>query len=122
MSPAIALKQVKKRASPPPYSADSADSAALDISGTMTVTLRFLHTARDPESVEALRAARRSMLREEWTRGCQEGEPSLKDALFSASEIVWTVPPEQRSWCLEKLNQLLQRANRNLKNTVVSDS
>ena len=45
-----------------------------------------------PDSLEALRYARRSMLREEWTRGIEEGEPSLEEAIFSAFEVVWSVP------------------------------
>ena len=76
-----------------------------------TITLRFLVSADDPGSLEALRNARRSLLREELTRGRDVDEPSLEDAVFSASEILWEVPPGQRPWCLEKLEELRRRAN-----------
>ena len=78
---------------------------------TGTVTLRFLVSADNPDSLEALRNARRALLREELTRGRDVDEPSLEDAVFSASEILWEVPPGQRPWCLEKLEELRRRAN-----------
>jgi hypothetical protein len=76
-----------------------------------TVTLRFLLSAENPGSLEALRNARRGLLREELTRGRDSDEPSLEDAVFSASEIIWEVNPAQRPWCLEKLEELRRRAN-----------
>jgi hypothetical protein len=76
-----------------------------------TVTLRFLLSAKNPGSLEALRNARRALLREELTRGRGSDEPSLEDAVFSASEIIWEVNPGQRPWCLEKLEELRRRAN-----------
>ena len=76
-----------------------------------TVTLRFLLSADNPGSLEALRNARRALLREELTRGREPDEPSLEDAVFSASEILWEVNPPQRPWCLEKLEELRRRAN-----------
>jgi hypothetical protein len=76
-----------------------------------TVTLRFLLSAENPGSLEALRNARRALLREELTRGRGADEPSLEDAVFSASEILWEVDPAQRPWCLEKLEELRRRAN-----------
>lgn len=75
------------------------------------VTLRFLLSAENPGSLEALRNARRALLREELTRGRDSDEPSLEDAVFSASEITWEVNPTQRPWCLEKLEELRRRAN-----------
>src|ERR1700682_4054761 len=76
------------------------------------VTLRFGIETEDPEDLEALRHARRSMLREEWTRGRDGEEPSLDEAVFSPAEICWTIRPEQREWCLQKAQELLGRANR----------
>jgi hypothetical protein len=76
-----------------------------------TVTLRFLLSADNPDSLEALRNARRALLREELTRGREPDEPSLEDAVFSPSEILWEVNPAQRPWCLEKLEELRRRAN-----------
>ena len=82
-----------------------------EVSDVRTVTLRFLLSAENPGSLEALRNARRSLLREELTRGRDSDEPSLEDAIFSASEILWVVSPAQRPWCLEKLEELRRRAN-----------
>jgi hypothetical protein len=75
------------------------------------VTLRFRLTSADPISLEALRYARRAMLREESTRGLEEGEASLEEASFSAFEIVWRVPDGQRERCLRILEELVARAN-----------
>ncbi len=79
-----------------------------------TLTLRYRIRAVDDAGLEALRYARRAMLREEWTRGLEDGEPSLEDAVFSVFEIVWPVPAGERDRCRSKLNQLLERANRAL--------
>lgn len=73
--------------------------------------LRFRINASEPE-LEALRHARRSMLREEWTLGLREDEPSLEDATFSIDAIVWPVWPEQRERCLEKIAELESRVER----------
>ncbi|HMA18568.1 MAG TPA: hypothetical protein VKS03_09030 [Thermoanaerobaculia bacterium] len=75
------------------------------------VTLRFLVSADAGRGLDALRDARRSLLREEWTRGREPDEPSLEDAVFSAHEIVWVIRPGQRAWCLQKLEELRRRAN-----------
>lgn len=82
-----------------------------EVADGRTVTLRFLLSTEDPASLEALRNARRSLLREELTRGRDSDEPSLEDAVFSASEILWEVSPAQRPRCLEKLEGLRRRAN-----------
>lgn len=79
-----------------------------------TVTLRFRIRVTDDAGLEALRYARRAMLREEWTRGLEEGEPSLEDAVFSAFEVVWPISADERSRCREKIERLLDRANRAL--------
>jgi hypothetical protein len=75
------------------------------------VTLRFRLTATDDSSLEALRYARRSMLREERTRGVVEDEPSLEHAVFSAFDVVWEVPAQHRKRCRAKLEELGARAN-----------
>ncbi|HEY7112840.1 MAG TPA: hypothetical protein VIA45_07905 [Thermoanaerobaculia bacterium] len=77
-------------------------------------TLRFAIATSDPAGLEAIRHARRSMLREEWTLGREPGEPSLETAMFSAEEISWTVPLAQRSRCIERLAELESRASRAL--------
>lgn len=74
-------------------------------------TIRFLISADGEEALEALRYARRSLLREERTRGRDADEPSLEDAVFSPTQIVWSVGPGQRSAALTKLEEVLRRAN-----------
>jgi hypothetical protein len=78
------------------------------------LTLRFGLELAGPNVLDALLYARRSMLREEWTRGRDEDEPLLEEALFSPSEIVWEVRPEQKGWCLQKVQELQARAHRYL--------
>jgi hypothetical protein len=75
------------------------------------IALRFRIEA-DPESLEGLRHARRSLLKEEATRGLDPDEPSLQQATFSPGEIMWEILPAQRTRCLEKLEELLSRARR----------
>ena len=75
--------------------------------------LRFRIRA-DEQALEALRHARRSMLREESTLGRREEEPSLQDAVFSPDAIVWPVSPDQHALCLEKIAELEARVRRTL--------
>jgi hypothetical protein len=96
---------------PPEAMAFSAGSSAAQLE-TATVTLRFRLTSTDDSGLEALRYARRAMLREDWTRGVVEGEPSLEDAVFSAFDVVWEVPAQGRERCRAKLEELVARANR----------
>src|SRR5262245_12025687 len=91
----------------------SSDSSAPRLESE-TLTLRYRIRAVDEVGLEALRYARRAMLREEWTRGLEDGEPSLEEAVFSVFEIVWSVPAGERDRCRAKLSQLLERANRAL--------
>ena len=77
-----------------------------------TVTLRCRLLTTDQDSLEALRYARRAMLREEWTRGLDEGEPSLEDAVFTAFEVSWSVPASAVGASRSKLEELAERANR----------
>lgn len=76
-----------------------------------TLTLRFLVSVDGGTGLEALRFARRSLLREEWTRGCDADEPSLEDAVFSPTQIVWVIAPGQRPAALAKIEELRRRAN-----------
>jgi hypothetical protein len=76
------------------------------------VTLRCGFLTADNASLEALRYARRAMLREEWTRGVEPDEPSLEDATFSAFDVVWVVRAVERERGLAKLGELVARANR----------
>jgi hypothetical protein len=78
------------------------------------VMLRFRLVSADARSLEALRYARRAMLREEGTRGLEEGEPSLGDAVFTASDVSWSVPAAAAGASRSKLEELIARANRAL--------
>ncbi len=95
-----------------PQSAPAAAGLPIDLIPGSTVTLRFLLSAEGQDGLEALRNARRSLLREEWTRGRDSDEPSLEEAVFSPTEILWVVRADQRPSCLQKLEELRRRANR----------
>ena len=83
------------------------------------VVLRFRIHA-DEESFDALRAVRRSMLREESTLGRGDGEPSLVDAIFSSDGIVWAVLPAQAGLCMERIAALEERVARALEGQSVA--
>jgi len=76
------------------------------------MTLQFRPTSGRPEKLEALREARRAMIREEWTRGLEDGEPSLAEAVFSPSAVLWEVPIGEQARCREKIGAVVRRANR----------
>ena len=88
-------------------------SSALAPRENDAIVLRFRIHA-DEQAFEALRAVRRSMLREESTLGRGEGEPSLADAIFSSDAIVWAVLPAHRPQCLERIAALEERVARAL--------
>lgn len=98
----------------PPQRIAFSDGSSAAVLEAGSVTLRFRLTATDDTSLEALRYARRAMLREEWTRGVEDDEPSLEEAIFSAFEVVWAVPVRFRERCRAKLEELVARANRAL--------
>ena len=74
-------------------------------------TLRFRVSSRDPELLDALRDARRAMIREEWTRGLEEEEPAFSKAVFSTSEVLWETDLGQETRCREKMATLVRRAS-----------
>ena len=80
------------------------------VEGTTTLQLRL--DGNDAARMEALRETRRAMIREEWTRGLEAGEPSLAEAMFSIHGVFWDVPLGERERCREKLQTLIERANR----------
>lgn len=88
----------------------SAQALRIDLS--RHVTLRFRLNLVDAEDVEALRYARRAMIREERTRGLEWDEPSMEHPTFTATEIRWFVLASQAAWCREKVAELVERANR----------
>jgi len=74
--------------------------------------LRFALSLPSEEEREALRYARRSMIREERTRGLEWDEPSIEDPIFSRDEMRWFALASQASWCRSKVAELIERANR----------
>jgi hypothetical protein len=86
--------------------------AARDLTVAGMTTLRFHLIPGRRERLEALREARRAMIREQRTRGLEEGEPSLSEAVFSATGVLWEVPSTERGRCREMLAELIRRANR----------
>jgi hypothetical protein len=108
MTKHLAFSEVEEAGHPPGASGSS--SAQRLESETLTLCVRIRTT--DDTSLEALRYARRAMLREEWTRGLEDGEPSFEGAVFSAFEVVWSIPAAERARCRAKLDELLERANR----------
>ena len=94
--------------------APSRDSSALALSDRrVMLRFRFVSAAGD-RGLEALRYARRAMLREEGTRGVEEDEPSLEDAVFTATDVAWAVPAAAVAAGRAKLGELVARANRAL--------
>lgn len=87
-------------------------SSALRLDPERIVALRFEILTEEPDAIDALRHARRSILREEWTLGHSPDEPSLGDATFSASGIVWLVRRQEIESCLAKVEELVARTNR----------
>jgi hypothetical protein len=105
----IELESVREA---PPVS--TGDSTACRVESP-TVTLLFRVAAADARDLEALRYARRAMLREEWTLGADPEGASLGDAVFSPTAITWAVAPEQRDRCEARMAELVARANRALR-------
>lgn len=108
VSPPIRLEAVV----PKSPGAPTAGSSALELAPDAPILLHFTISARDPEALEALRYARRSLLREEWTLGRAEGESLLQDAVFTSTEVIWQIPRADRDACVRKLDDLISRANR----------
>jgi hypothetical protein len=88
------------------------EGAALRYDPSRRIMLRFKVSTSDPEDLEALRYARRAMIREERTRGLEWEEPSMEDPTFSAGEIRWFALTSQAAWCRQKIAELVERANR----------
>jgi hypothetical protein len=88
------------------------DGLALRFDPTRRINLRFRLAFGSPDDVEALRYARRVMIREERTRGLEWEEPSIEDAVFSVNDVSWPALASQAAWCREKIAQLVERALR----------
>ena len=88
------------------------DSTELRLDPSRRVMLRFQVLLDGEDEMEALRYARRAMIREERTRGLEWDEPSMEDPTFSGREIRWFALVSQVSWCRQKIAELVERANR----------
>jgi hypothetical protein len=91
---------------------DARNGLALRFDATRRLTLRFRLELDSDDAVEALRYARRVMIREERTRGLDWEEPSFEDAVFTMTDVSWSVLAAQAAWCREKVRLLVERANR----------
>jgi hypothetical protein len=108
------MNSIRYRETTPPSfaGAEDRDAVALRIDPSRRVTLRFSLLIEDPQDLEALRYARRAMVRDERTRGLEWDEPSMEQPIFTATEIRWFVLVSQVAWCREKIADLISRANR----------
>lgn len=91
---------------------DPSDRLALRFDPTRRVVLRFRLEFETERDLEAIRYARRVLIREERTRGLEWEEPSIEEAVFSVSNVSWSALASQAAWCREKMVQLVLRANR----------
>src|SRR5262245_54689695 len=88
------------------------EALALRYDPSRRVMLRFRLQASSPDDLEALKYARRAMIREERTRGLEWDEPSMEDPSIAGRELRWYALASQAAWCREKLAELIERANR----------
>ena len=112
---AIMSRGTEGRCLAPRLTIDTSDAADGDGGSPGSATIRLTLDARAPDRLDALRTVRRAMIREEWTRGLDEGEPSLLDADFSRTGILWDLPAGQIARGRAKLGSLIRRANMLLK-------
>jgi hypothetical protein len=95
-----------------PSVGDPSDRLALRFDPTRRIVLRFRLEFGTDLDLDAIRYARRVLIREERTRGLEWEEPSMEDAVFSVSSVSWSALTSQAAWCREKMFELIQRANR----------
>ena len=88
------------------------DAVATRLDLSRQVTLRFSLRLERGGDLDALRYARRVMIREERTRGLEWEEPSMEQPVLTETEIEWVVLVSQVGWCREKISELVSRANR----------
>ena len=91
---------------------EARDGLALRFDSTRRTTLRFHLQVDSDEDLEALRYARRILIREERTRGLEWEEPSIEEAVFTVTDVSWSVLAAQAAWCRQKVDDLVARANR----------
>ena len=88
------------------------DAIAVRFDPSRRVLLRFEIALADDTSLDALRYARRAMIREERIRGLEWDEPSMEDPSIAGRELRWFALASQAAWCREKVSELVERANR----------
>jgi hypothetical protein len=88
------------------------DALAARLDPSRRVSLRFALLLEDDGDLEALRYARRVMIREERTKGLDWDEPSMEQPVLTETEIRWEALVSQMGWCREKISELVSRANR----------
>ncbi|HEX9688317.1 MAG TPA: hypothetical protein VGB47_04500 [Thermoanaerobaculia bacterium] len=88
------------------------DGFALRFDRSRRIILRFRLQYDSEGDLDALRYARRLLIREEHLRGLEWEEPSIEDAVFSALHVSWPALASQAAWCREKMGELVGRANR----------
>jgi hypothetical protein len=91
---------------------DPSDRLALRFDPTRRITLRFRLELGCDRDLEAIRYARRLLIREERLRGLEWEEPSIEDAIFSPASVSWSALVSQAGWCRDKMAELVARANR----------
>jgi hypothetical protein len=91
---------------------DPTDRLALRFDPTRRIVLRFRLELASEEDLEAIRYARRLLIREERLRGLEWEEPSIEDAVFSPASVSWPALVSQAGWCRDKMAELVARANR----------
>ena len=110
MTDPIAFRETTSEASP--TAGQLRDATAVRFDPSRRVLLRFDIGLLDDASVEALKYARRAMIREERTRGLEWDEPSMEDPSLAGRELRWFALASQAAWCREKVGELVERANR----------
>jgi hypothetical protein len=111
MTEPIRLRETSEAAEP---RGGARDSAELRLDPSRRVMLRFQLLLEGDDETEALRYARRAMIRDERTRGLEWDEPSMEDPTLAGSEIRWFCLASQAAWCRQKMAELIIRANRAL--------
>jgi len=112
MPNSIGFRETTTEASP--TAGQLRDAIAVRFDPSRRVTLRFEILLSGDDAVEALRYARRAMIREERTRGLEWDEPSMEDPSIAGRELRWFALASQAAWCRQKIGELVERANRAL--------
>jgi hypothetical protein len=112
MTDSIGFRETTTEASP--MAGQLRDAVALRVDPSRRVTLRFEIDLAGDDTLEALRYARRAMIREERTRGLEWDEPSMEDPSFAGRELRWFALASQAAWCRQKVAELVDIANRAL--------